>query len=270
MVDRRLGRNADGPQPMTGVTRRPEFQTPEGETYAADNALDAARAKGLVSGDLRGQPAAEAPGDTYVRRRRPPVGERALGEGDTSHERDDDTARNARANRRSERDPREYNDRQFSEDRELTDDERVAMLRSGFFQVALPDLPKKQGMHRVWLTTANPRDPIAARLRMGYRLLRYEDVGPGWEQQKATSGEYAGCIVINEMLAAEITQALYQRYMTELHHNMPREQERGIRGQLELYGEQLAAHGSKLVYEDAEDNALLRIGAHERNRMFEG
>jgi hypothetical protein len=105
---------------------------------------------------------------------------------------------------------------------------------------------------------------------MGYRLLRLEDLGPGWEQQKATSGDHVGCIAINEMLAAEITQSLYQRYMTELHHNMPREQERGIRGQLDNYNEQLAAKGSKLVYEDEQENALLKIGAHTRAQMFEG
>lgn len=263
MVDRRLGR-ADGPQNSTGVETRPQFQTPDGERYEADNALDAARAKGVLRGDLRGQPSEEAPGASYVRRRRPAV------EATPHAERLDETAHNPRASRRSERDARQYDDRQFSEDRALTDDERVAMLRQGFFQVALPDLPKRPDVHRMWLTTTNPRDPIAARLRMGYRLLRLEDLGPGWEQQKATSGDYAGCIVINEMIAAEIPMALFQRYMTELHHTMPAEQERGIRGQLDAYNEQLAEKGSRLVYEDQQENAFDQFGKHKRAAMFEG
>ena len=117
-------------------------------------------------------------------------------------------------------------------------------------------------MHRVWLTTTNTRDPIAARLRMGYRLLRFEDLGPGWEQQKATSGEYAGCIVINEMIAAELPERLYQMYMQELHHNMPREAERGIYGNLDAHNDALKEMGSRLVYEDQAENAFEHIRRH--------
>lgn len=263
MVDRRLGR-PDGPQNNTGVVTRPQFQTPDGERYEADNALDAARAKGDIRGDLRGQPSPESPEASYVRRRRPAVG------AEPHAERLDETKHNPRANRRSERDARQYEDREFSEDRALTDDERVAMLRQGFFQVALPDLPKRPDVHRMWLTTTNPRDPVAARLRMGYRLLRLEDLGPGWEQQKATSGEHVGCIVINEMIAAEIPMSLFQRYMTELHDNMPREQERGIRGRLDGINEQMAEKGSRLVYEDQQENAYEQLGKHRRVGMFEG
>ncbi len=265
MADRRLGR-ADGPQNSTGVTTRPQFQTADGERYEADNALDAARAKGNIRGDLRGQPSEEAPGASYVRRRRPAVDAPV----EPHAERLDETERNPRANRRSERDARQYTDRNFSEDRGLTDDERVAMLRQGFFQVALPDLPKRPDVHRMWLTTTNPRDPVAARLRMGYRLLKLEDLGPGWEQQKATSGEYVGCIAINEMIAAELPMSLYQRYMTELHHNMPAEQERGIRGQLDAHNEALAEKGSRLVYEDQQENAFDKFGKHRRAEVFEG
>lgn len=243
MSDRRPGRTDGGVNTTPGIRRRPEFQTADGSHVAADNALDAARAAGHIRGDLRGQPSAEPEGHTYATRRRRPVGEEA------HEERLDRTATSVRADRRSEREPRALEERRFTEDRELTDDERIAMLRAGYFQVALPDLPKEPGLHRVWLTTTNPRDPLAARLRMGYRLLSHETLGPSWEQHKATSGEHPGAIVINEMIAAEISEPLYQRYMTELHHNMPRESERGIFGRLEAHQSALAEKGSRLVYE---------------------
>jgi hypothetical protein len=185
-------------------------------------------------------------------------------------ERGDDTDHDMRANRRAARDPREYNDRIFAEDRELTDEERLAMLRQGFFQVVLPDLPKKAGQHRCWLTTTNPRDTVAGRRRMGYRLLRMEDLGPGWEQHKAISGEYAGCVMINEMIAAELPERLHQLFMTELHHRMPREAERGIFGRLEEHQEDLARKGSRLVYEEGEDNAFEYLRAtNPRPKQFE-
>jgi hypothetical protein len=62
--------------------------------------------------------------------------------------------------------------------------------------------------------------------------------------------------MINEMIAAEISAPLYQRYMTELHHNMPRERERGIYGRLDAHNEALKGRGSRLIYENEEENPL--------------
>lgn len=252
MTDKRPGVRppVGGPNVPSGVQRRPAFRPNEGGDVEADNAADAARAGGAVRGDLRGIPQPDAPGTSFVtRRRRDPV----------EHDDLEETQQDMRGTRQSARDPRLTEDRQFSEDRELTDDERVAMLRQGFFQVALPDLPRKSGVHRVWLTTTNQRDPIAARLRAGYRLLRIEDLGPGWEQQKSTSGEHPGTVMVNEMIAAEISEALYQRFMHELHHNMPKEAERGIYGRLDASNAALVEKGSRIVYEDEEENAIVRM-----------
>lgn len=256
MTDKRPGVRppTNGPNVPSGIRRRPAFRPTEGGDVEADNALDAARASGDVRGDLRGTPQPDAPGTSYVtRRNRAPLEERL------DEEQAGETQQGMRGARQSARDPRLTEDRQFSEDRELTDDERVAMLRQGFFQVALPDLPKKSGVHRVWLTTTNQRDPIAARLRAGYRLLRIEDLGPGWEQQKSTSGEHPGTVMVNEMIAAEISEALYQRFMHELHHNMPKEAERGIYGRLDAHNAALVEKGSRIVYEDEEENAIARM-----------
>lgn len=271
MVDRRPGRlTPDTPQNTDGraQTRRPQFETSEGERLEADSAsdlLDAARAAG-VGHDMRGPPGKDAPGSTYVgrvsQRRRQPVQEEPEDD-DGPQERqaasddgvdDGTTGDGDRAQRRGRRDPRGY-----SRERELTDDERVAMMRGGFFREVLPDLPLKPGFHRVWLTTTNPRDPIGGRLRMGYRLLSHEDLGPGWELHKAISAEYAGLVTINEMVAAEVSESLYQRFAKETGHNMPRERERGIYGRLEAAADANKQRGAKLIYDEGEDNAFLQM-----------
>ena len=68
-----------------------------------------------------------------------------------------------------ERADRHMQDRAVTENRELSDDERVAEFRQQYFQSALPDIPKIEGYHVCWLTTENPRDPIHARMRRSAR-----------------------------------------------------------------------------------------------------
>jgi hypothetical protein len=124
------------------------------------------------------------------------------------------------------RDSRAMNDRAVTENRELSDDERVEMFRQSFFQSALPDLPKLPGWHMCWLTTSNPRDSIQGRTRLGYEPVKPEDV-PGWEYATVKTGEYSGMIGVNEMLAFKLPMKLYELYMKEAHHDAPlREEEK--------------------------------------------
>jgi hypothetical protein len=119
---------------------------------------------------------------------------------------------------------RKSKDRKVTQNRELSDSERKAEFRNKFFQSSLPDLPPIPGYHVCWLTTQNPRDPIHGRLRLGYELINADDV-PGWGHSTLKTGEYVGCIGVNEMLAAKIPLDLYQSYMEEVHHDQPREEE---------------------------------------------
>lgn len=119
---------------------------------------------------------------------------------------------------------RAMKDRPVREARELTDSERADAYRASFFQSHLPDLPPIPGFHLCWLTTTNPRDSIHGRLRLGYQLVRAEEV-PGWDHAKLTSGEWVGCVGINEMLAAKLPLHLYEKYMTISHHDEPLQQE---------------------------------------------
>jgi hypothetical protein len=130
-------------------------------------------------------------------------------------------------------------DRDQTEDREVTDLERVAMLRKSLFQASLPDLPKRPGYHRCWLTTQNPRDPVHGRIRLGYTLLRAVDV-PEFESLGMKTGDYAGCIGVNEMIAAELPIHLYEAFMRECHFDEPLRQEESIYNDALSVGEQAA------------------------------
>lgn len=134
------------------------------------------------------------------------------------------------------RQDREHNERDYS------DAERLEMFRLQMFQNMLPSLPKMEGWHLCWLTTANPRDSIQKRLQLGYELLT-PDMLPGWEHSVVPGGEFGGCIGVNEMVAARLPLRLYELYMTEAHHNAPLAEEGKLTATLDAIREQ--AKGAK-------------------------
>lgn len=111
-------------------------------------------------------------------------------------------------------------DRSVTQNRVLTDDERLREFRQMSFQSALPDIPPIEGFHVCWLTTENPRDPIHGRIRLGYEPVTPTDI-PGWEHAALKSGEWEGCIGVNEMVAFKLPLDLYEAYMRENHHTQP-------------------------------------------------
>lgn len=140
-------------------------------------------------------------------------------------------------------------DRQVTENRVVSDDDRVEMFRQQFFQDALPDLPKLPGYHTCWLTTTNPRDSIQMRIRLGYEPIKPEDV-PGWEYITIKTGEWTGFIGVNEMLAFKIPMSLYQRYMQEAHHDAPAREDEKLTAMLDTIREQADRAGGKLIEGD--------------------
>tara|TARA_R110002126_G_scaffold55928_6_gene149902 strand:+ start:5753 stop:6328 length:576 start_codon:yes stop_codon:yes gene_type:complete len=137
------------------------------------------------------------------------------------------TQRDAKLNDTEGRQNREDGDRKVTEDRQLTDEERLDEFRMSSFQSALPDIPGIDGYHVCWLTTENPRDPVHARMRMGYEPIKSSDI-PGWEHASLKTGEYAGCIGINEMVAFKLPIHLYEAYMKEAHHTAPLAEEEAL------------------------------------------
>lgn len=98
---------------------------------------------------------------------------------------------------------------------------------------ALPNPPGIPGFHLVWLSTTNSADPIHKRLSMGYELVKAEEV-PGFEHYKMKSGEYVGCVAVNEMVLAKVDAGLYQEIMAYFHHEQPLAEEEMLKDKSEL------------------------------------
>jgi hypothetical protein len=147
------------------------------------------------------------------------------------------------------RESRAMVDRAVVENREISDDERVEMFRQQFFNSSLPDLPKLPGWHLCWLTTTNPRDSIQTRMRLGYQPVKPEDV-PGWEYATLKTGDWAGFIGVNEMLAFKLPISLYEKYMREAHHDAPQREEDKLRETAEFMEAQARNSKSRITMGD--------------------
>ena len=140
-------------------------------------------------------------------------------------------------------------ERKVTEERAISDDDRVEMFRSQFFNEALPDLPRIPGFHTCWLTTTNPRDSIQQRIRLGYEPIKAEDV-PGWEYVTIKTGEWQGFIGVNEMLAFKLPLSLYKRFMHEAHHEAPAREDEKLTAVLDGIKEAAAAAGGRVIAGD--------------------
>lgn len=149
------------------------------------------------------------------------------------------------------RQDRAMQDRAVTQDREFTDAERLAMLNNSFSQALLPDLPQIPGYRTTWLTTTNPRDSIPMRQRLGYELIRAEEV-PGFDHHTLKSAEWPGAIVVNEMIAARIPENLHALYLKNNHAVKPKEQESGITEITQAVSREIAKAGGRVERFDDE------------------
>ena len=144
---------------------------------------------------------------------------------------------------------READDRKVVENRAVSEDDRLEMFRQQLFNDALPDLPELPGYHTIWLTTTNPRDSIHRRIRLGYEPIKPEEI-PGMEYASIKTGEWAGFVGVNEMLAFKLPMSLYQKFMQEAHHDAPLREENKLAETAEIMREQAARAGAKLIEGD--------------------
>lgn len=152
----------------------------------------------------------------------------------------------------SSRKSRESEDRRITEDRQLSDSERLDEFRKTFFQSALPDLPPIPGYHVCWLTTENPRDPVHGRIRLGYEPIKAHDI-PGWEHASLKTGEWAGCVGVNEMIAFKLPLHLYEAYMKEAHHTQPLMEETALNEARERAEQEASALARKPISFELEE-----------------
>jgi hypothetical protein len=144
---------------------------------------------------------------------------------------------------------REVEERNVTENRTVTEDDRLEMFRQQLFNAALPDLPDLPGYHTIWLTTTDPRDSIHRRMRLGYEPVRPEEI-PGLEYASVKTGEWSGFVGVNEMLAFKLPMRLYQAFMKEAHHDAPSREENKLAETAQIMREQAARAGGKLIEGD--------------------
>jgi hypothetical protein len=162
----------------------------------------------------------------------------------SAERRSDDSGDDERLNdERGQQASRETETRE-SETREITSADRLAAFQRQLFQSALPDLPPLPGFHVCWLTTTNARDPIAGRLRLGYELIRCTEI-PEFNHTELKLGDYAGCIGVNEMVAAKLPLHLYEMYMNEAHHVAPLQEEEKLQSVTQVIAEEAQRKSGK-------------------------
>lgn len=131
-----------------------------------------------------------------------------------------------------------------------TDPERRRMIRRMFEDSVLPQLPKRDGWRRCWVSTTHNYDTPQFRVGLGYHFVHYEDLAKeGWAVDqyavKDAHNVYANCVMWREMIAMETDERNWYAIMRELHHDMPYELSRGIYDTLDAAGERVRDAGGR-------------------------
>lgn len=137
------------------------------------------------------------------------------------------------------REDRAMNDRAITQRRQLTDGERVELLRRASFQSSLPNLPRIPGYHVCWVSTTHPNDTPQGREQLGYTFITREEV-PEFTYTDQKSGDFPGVVTWREMVGMKIELHLYQLYMEDIHHNEPARNEESIYNEALQAGETAA------------------------------
>lgn len=117
--------------------------------------------------------------------------------------------------------------RPTTEDVMVTSQERRRMFKE-FAMERLPNPPVTPGWHYIWLSTTSQHDPIYRRMQMGYVPVKADEL-PGFNHYRLNSGEFEGCVSINEMILFKLPDEIYQEIMQVYHHELPMEEEERIR-----------------------------------------
>lgn len=147
----------------------------------------------------------------------------------------------------TDRKERAMEDRAVTQNRDLTEKDRLNAFRQSLHQAALPNLPELPGWHVCWLSTTNRNDPIHRRMQMGYEPILAKDV-PGFNlgELSVKTGDWVGCIGINEMIAFKLPQDLYLSFMKEVHHDQPLSEDEKLTSTADFIREQAERVGSKV------------------------
>lgn len=142
---------------------------------------------------------------------------------------------------------RAMENREATQNREISDEERIAEFRAKFMESVLPTLPTPPGMHPFWASTTHQQQTIASLIRMGYKPMKKSDI-PGWDLATSIdTGEYAGCVGMKEMIAFMLPMVLYQEYMKINHHERPLQEEEKLKANLSSLNETARSKGGAVL-----------------------
>ena len=144
-------------------------------------------------------------------------------------------------------------EREDSDGTVMTAAERRRFFREEWQQSTLPLPPEIKGWHVCWLSTNHPSDTIHKRLKLGYKLVKRDEV-PGFDVEKgvqSAANQYSDYVTCNELILAKIPMEKYQDAMAYFHHEAPLEEEGAIRtkmkGQIEEVNHEAGAAVVKTV-----------------------
>jgi hypothetical protein len=146
------------------------------------------------------------------------------------------------------REDRAMTDRAITQRRQLTDGERVELLKRANFQSSLPNLPRIPGYHVCWVSTTHPSDTPQGREQLGYTYITRAEV-PEFTYTDQKSDDFPGVVTWREMVGMKLPLSTYQLFMEELHHNEPARSEETIFNEALQAGEtaaQAAKRGGKM------------------------
>lgn len=143
---------------------------------------------------------------------------------------------------------RAMEDRSVADDRQLNDPVGLSFNSDEFLHNKLPNVPAIPGYHLIWLSTTNQYDPIENRMRLGYVPVKSHEI-PGFEYTTLRGGEWAGCIGCNEMILFKLPEQQYKRYMNQLHHQRPNQEEDKIRDMIEETKRAMGPNAKVTVHE---------------------
>lgn len=145
---------------------------------------------------------------------------------------------------------RAFSRRDWERENAPTDPDRRRQFRERWASSHLPNLPRKNGVHRCWVSTNHPLDTVARRIAVGYRVLMLDELKTeGWAPETASAKDATsadGAVRWREMIAMECSEEDYQAYMREFHHDQPMDMEREIWGGLEETQQRITDAGGRV------------------------
>lgn len=150
-------------------------------------------------------------------------------------------------------------DRTAVDEREVEDNRREEASIDDWSFDKLPQLPVIPGYKTIWLSTTHKQDTISRRQKLGYTPIRPEEA-PDLSAYASLSGEAAGVIQCEELVAYKLPEEKWIKYMTHFHHTRPLMDESGIKEEIERIQEQAMSYKGKVEYEGGADSGFHQLG----------